>query len=367
MTGGPGISLRTGLAWALLGLIIGGFAQWTQLRDLDWDLTATLRVGAESAARDVIVEELGSVPVTRGAGHDGQYFYLIARDPWAVDGYAELADDGGYRFRRPIYGWLAGGFGLLPPRATLIGLVAWAIIGFGVATAATADVASLLGARWWAVLGVLGNLGLWLSVQLVTADTLAVALAMLAVSLALRHRTGWAIVALAAAALAKDSYVLFAFGLAAWAFFEDRKRPATLLAIVPAVPLVLWIVWLSWQVGNGLSSKDNFSWPLVGLVESFSQWESTGDLVQAMVALVSLGGASAAVVMTRHRLLASLAIPWILVALVSSTTVWGDGNNAVRAFAPLWLLAWLGAGLWVESRSAEPPDTPTGMSAAATR
>lgn len=351
MTTGPGIGLRAALAWALVGIMVGAFAQWTQLRDLDWDLTATLRVGSESATRDVIVEELGPVPVTRGTGHDGQYFYLIARDPWALDGYADLADDGGYRFRRPLYGWLAGGFGLLPPRAALIGLVVWSILGFGVATAATADVASLLGARWWAVLGVIGNLGLWLSVQLVTADTLAVALAILAVSLALRERTGWAVLTLAAAALTKDSYVLFAVGLGGWMFFEGDRRRAAVVTLVPPVPLVLWIGWLSWQIGNGLSAKDNFSWPLVGVVESLSQWESTGDLVQALVALAALAAALLVVVVTRHRLIGWLTIPWILVALVSSAIVWGDGNNAVRAFAPLWLLAWLGASWWVQMRS----------------
>lgn len=362
---GPGIGRRAVLSWALVGVFVAAFAQWAQLRNLDWDLTTTLRVGSASVARELIVEELGPVPVTRGAGHDGQYFYLIARDPWAVDGYAHLADDGGYRFRRPLYGWLAGGFGLFPPRTVLIGLVVWSIIGFGVATAATADVASLLGARRWAVVGVLGNLGLWLSVQLVTADALAVALAMLAVSLALRTRIGWAVLALAAAALTKDSYVLFAVGLGGWMFFEGQRRTAIAVTLVPAVPLALWISWLSGQVGGGLSSKDNFSLPLLGLVESVSQWDSTGDLVQALVALAALTAALAVVLVTRHRLIGWLAVPWVAVALVSSVTVWGDGNNAVRAFAPLWLLAWLGAGWWVQSRSVEPPDTSQGMSSAA--
>ena len=318
-----------------------------------WEAAATLRVGVESGAKEVIVEELGPVPVTAGLGHDGQYFYLIARDPWAVNGYADLADDGGYRFRRPLYGWLAGGFGLLPPRVALIGLVAWSIIGFAGATAAIADVASLLGARSWAAVGVLGNLGLWLSVQLVTADALAIALALVAVSLALRRRIGWVIATLAAAALTKDTYLLFAFGLGGWMFFEGERRSGLAMAVVPAIPLVLWIGWLSSRVGGGLSSKGNFSLPLVGLVESISEWESAGDLVQAMVAVFALGMALTFAVVTRHRLLAWLILPWVAVALVSSVVVWGDGNNAVRAFAPLWSLAWLTAAWWVKSRPAD--------------
>ena len=134
--------------------------------------------------------------------------------------------------------------------------------------------------------------------------------------------------------------------------FSRANGAAVAAALVPVIPLALWIGWLSWQVGDGLSAKDNFSWPLVGLVESFSEWESTGDLVQAIVALVALVGAVTVVVVTRHRLIGWLTVPWILVALVSSVVVWGDGNNAVRAFAPLWLLAWLGAAWWVQSHSA---------------
>ena len=348
----PGLAWQRLAGWFIVGVLVAGFAVWSQTNTVDGDLSFMLRVGNESAARPFIEGELGPIPLTKGLGHDGQYSYLIARDPFGLDGLPDLADDGAYRYRRALYGWLAGGFGLFSPEAALIGLVAWTMVGFGVATAATADVALLLGARFWAVLGVLGNLGMWLSVQLATADALALALAMVAVSLVLRRRNGWALVCLAAAALTKDAYVLFAVGLGGWMLFEGRPRPAFALAVVPAIPLALWIGWLSWQVGNGLSAKDNFSWPLVGLVESFSEWETSGDLVQAMVALTALVGAMILIVATRHRLIAWLAFPWIVVALVSSVVVWGDGNNAVRVFAPLWLFMWLGAAWLVQSRSA---------------
>ncbi len=322
------------------------------MRTVDGDVAFVLRVGHESGTRAFIEEELGSIPLTEGLGHDGQYSYLIARDPFGLDDLPALADDGAYRYRRALYGWMAGGLGMLPPQAALIGLAAWAIVGFGVATAATADVAALVGARSWAVLGVLGNLGMWLSVQLATADALAMALAMLAVSLTLRRRTGWAMVALAAAVLTKDAYVLFSVGLGGWLWFSGKRHSGLALALVPAVPLLLWVGWVSWQVGNGFSAKDNFAWPVVGLVESSSAWETTGDLVQAIVALIALAAALLIAVMTRQRLITWLTVPWILVALVSSAVVWGDGNNAVRAFAPLWLLAWLGAAWMVQTRSA---------------
>jgi hypothetical protein len=198
---------------------------------------------------------------------------------------------------------------------------------------------------------VIGNLGLWLSVQLATADALAMALALLAVSLALRRRSGWIIVALAAAVLTKEAYWLFALGLGGWMFWRGERRQGIAWAALPVVPLALWIAWLSMQVGGGLSTKHNFSWPGVGLIKALSEWETTGDLVQALLALGALIAGLAVVWATRHSLIAWLTLPWVAVALVSSVVVWGDGNNAVRAFAPLWLLTWLGLAWWVQNRS----------------
>lgn len=339
------------VAWFVIGVAVATFAQWNQLRSVGGDLAFTLRVGTESQARPLIEEELGQIPLTEGLGHDGQYAYLIARDPLGLGGNPHLADDGPYRYRRAMYGWLAGGFGLLPPRAVVFGLSLWAIIGFGAATAVLADIGSLLGARWWAVVGVLGNLGLWLSVQLATADTLAMALVLLAVDLALRRRNGWAIVALAAAALTKDAYLLFAVGLAGWTFLGGRRGMAAAFLLAPAAPLALWAGWLTWQFGGGLSTKENLAAPLAGLIDSVSQWDPGADLVQAVVAVAALVAATSVAVLVRNRLLTWLAMPWVAVALISSEVVWADGNNAVRVFAPLWLVAWLGAAIWVRARA----------------
>ena len=350
MSGRP-LGFRVLLAWGLVGMFVGTLVQVVHLRDVDWDLVAALRVGAESETRHVIVDELGTVPVTRGTGHDGQYFYLIARDPWATEGYADLTDDGGYRFRRPLYGWLAGGFGALGPRPTLVGLSVWAIVGLALATAATADVVAQLGGRLWGMIGVVANLGLWLSVQLVTADALATGLAMLAVALALRNRSGWGAVALAGAALAKETFVLFAIGLAIWSWLRKDRKAAVSYLIVPAVSLGTWIAWLETQVGGALSPKSNFSLPFLGIIEAVPDWTNSSEVAHALVAGGSLVIAAAGMLVVRNRLLTWLTIPWVSVAVVSSAVVWAGANNAVRAFAPAWLLGWLSWAVFAQRRN----------------
>ena len=216
------------LRWFVIGCAVGVLAQVLHLAPLGFDAAATLRVGSESAALHVIVSDLGRVPVTEGQGHDGQYYYLIARDPFGLRDYPALTDDGGYRFRRPLSGWLAGGMGLLPATVVVWSLSLWEIVGFGLTAAALAALMSHLGARRWAMVGALGSVGLWISVQLVTPDALALGLALWGVVASLRARWAWAMVAFALAGLAKDTYLLFALSTAGWLWADGRRREAAM-------------------------------------------------------------------------------------------------------------------------------------------
>ena len=354
-----GLSLWQWSGWFAIGVVVALAAQWAQVGDSEHDLTFTLRVGEESGARGFIEDELGAIQLTRGAGHDGQYNYLIARDPFLTEGLAELADRPGYRFRRPLLGWAAGAFGFASPTASLFGLTIWAAAGLGLATAALADLAALLGARRWATLGVLANLGLLLSVQLVTSDSLGLGLSLVAVAMVLRSRIALGVVALILAVLAKDAYLLFAVGLAGWLWLQTRRRDATAVLLFPLGTLLAWASWVSTQTTEAFSSGANLTWPFSGLMASVGQWIGTADVVQAAFALTSLVLATVAMIVTRHRLLAWLTLPWLAIALTSSELVWRDGNNAARAFAALWTLGVLGIALNVEQRTPSDPQART--------
>ncbi|MFQ5968588.1 MAG: hypothetical protein ACE5MI_13425 [Acidimicrobiia bacterium] len=329
--------------WFALGCLVGALAQLLHLWPLGFDPAATLRVGAESPALEVVLADLGTVPVAEGLGHDGQYYYLIARDPFGLKGYPELTDDGSYRFRRPLTGWLAGGFGLLPPAVTVWSLTLWQIAGMGLAASALFVLTRRLKARVWAMIGVLGCLGLWLSIQLVTADSLAMGLALWGVVAAFRLRWGWAIVAFATAALAKESYLLFALGTAGWLWSSRQRRPALAVAVIPTAAIGLWTLWLALTVGGGLSTKDNFGMPLVGFVQSIPGWLGAwdGQPVLAVGGIAAVGVAILGLAMTREPALRWLILPWLGVAAAASSVIWGGGNNAVRVFAPLWTLGFL--------------------------
>ncbi|NIQ30155.1 MAG: hypothetical protein GTN89_07250, partial [Acidobacteria bacterium] len=108
---------RASLFSAVIAVLFGTFLQVVNVFELPAPAGA-LRVGEDSAARAVIESDLGAVPLAEGRGHDGQYAFVTARDPFAIDAewnstYVR------YRHRRVGYPFLAGLGGLLHPEGIL--------------------------------------------------------------------------------------------------------------------------------------------------------------------------------------------------------------------------------------------------------
>jgi hypothetical protein len=351
----PRLSRSKGWAWFLTGIAIAAVMQWHQLYSSGQGLAMTLRVGDTSPARSVIEAELGDVPVTRGAGHDGQYYYLIARHPVPDPESALLFDDPGYRYRRILYPLLAGGFGRLGPRATLAGLSIWAALGMGAAAAAASQLADRVGAPWWTVLGVIANPGLWLSTQLATPDTLALALALMGAVLCINTRWWAGVALLAVAGLTKEYYLLTAASLLGWNLVSGRRRFAS-RPLWAAFPVLMWGTFISVRLGGsaGFSPRPNIDLPLRGLVQGVAHWPLTSatDRFHAALILLGLFVLTTVLLMARDRLLSSMALPWVALAALSSFLVWSNGNNASRVLAPVWVWAALGLGRHVADREA---------------
>lgn len=328
-------------SWFLAGVLCALFLQFLQVRALGGDWTGLINTGETSNLRALIEAELGPVQTVERAGHDGQFSYLIARDLLGRGEAPDLFDHGAYRYRRILYPLLASGLGLFGPKATLVGLIAWAAVGMGLATAGLAAVAAALGARPWAVAGVIANPGGWLSVQLLTPDVLALGFALSGIGLWLRGSRRWAMVLLAAAALTKDQYLLVALGLAGWVWFESERRVATGIVAAAAAPLLTWSLWLTVSMGRGLTPRGNLALPLAGIVRSATRWAdtTTDDLVFSLIALTALLAALALPAIAGSRLLRWLTWPWAGLAAISSTWVWDLGNNSLRVFAPLAVFA----------------------------
>ncbi len=286
-------------------------------------------------ARDFPDEELPA-----GDGHDGQYFYVIARQPMHLEAAATGLDAAQYRLQRPIFPLAA--WALAPTGGGYALIAAMAIVGvlaIGLTVAAAASILERLGGRRELALLVLALPGTYWSVRLSTADNLALALATLAVALALARRDALATAIAVLAVLAKEPIILVLIGFALW----RRDRAAVALAAVPAVAAGAWYVTLAVLLDAPGTPVPAVTSPLHGVTEAWRLVWSVGIARDGMLILVLTVGLAVAALL-RSGLRGPFG--WVLALhlalfVVMTEHVIGLATNVSRAGAPIMLFSLL--------------------------
>lgn len=317
--------------WSLIGGLAAGLLVFAQANAVG-GFSGLLQVGEVSRLAPLIEAEVGELPLAPNKGHDTQIYYAIGID-LAGDRMPDLFDHGPYRYRRIAYPAVASLFGLLDGTALLMSMV---VITIGTAAASSGLVAAIATRRGmsdWMALAILLNPGVWLSVRLLTADIMAMALMLLGIYWFLLGRKG-APLAFALSGLTKEVYLLTPGVLA---ISRDRRRWK--LILIPAVALVTWVTWLTFTMGNGFTGRGNVGWPVVGMIEASPVWSTfgPGDFLYLVFALTSVALGLVHAVFVRSWLRWPI-LSWSLLGVISSSWVWDLGNNAARAFAPILVL-----------------------------
>jgi hypothetical protein len=284
-------------------------------------------------------------------GHDGQLYYMIARDPFGLgptpgDLAAFDLNPPRYRYRRILYPLLAGGFGRFGGGATVLGMILCVAIGVGLATVATADLTYQLGLTGRTAFLAAANVGALVSAMILTADAFALGLALSGVALASRLRLGPAAAVFALACLTKEIYLLVPISISGWLWGKRFRREAIALATISSLPLALWSLWVWSNIPEAPPKISILELPMVGLFQGVARWMRLGDnSVQILLAIYTAISFITSVTMLlvgRNVMLRWLIAPWIVVAFCSaSIAVWNVPSNVARGFAILWPLAML--------------------------
>ena len=322
---------RVFLKWFAIGAVAAGFLAWSQSNEVG-GLAAMLQVGETSELRPYIEAELGPIPLARGNGHDGQIYYAMGLD-LIGDEAPELVDHGGYRYRRILFPLISSLGGLLGGEALLWGMVVVTVAATGLAAGMVAVLARHHGRSELFALAVLLNPGIWLSIRLLTADTLAIATMTVGLlALILGRPRGWLWFSLSV--LSKDVYLATPGGLAV-----SRELSRWRLVAIPAAVLIAWMTWVSLAIGDGFTGRGNLAWPFTGIVESWGHWSGLAgdDLVYLVFALLSVLTGLVYGAWAGGRLRWPI-LAWSVLGVISSNWVWDFGNNAARVFAPIVIL-----------------------------
>jgi hypothetical protein len=328
------------------GLVAATQAGYLSVRD--WNLTAFLQVGPGSPAKDLLERDLGTLHLAPVLGHDGKYFYLVARHPWpsGLDTmWREAVQDPAYRFGRPLYPLVAGFGGTLSPGGTLAGLIFVQILAGGCYLIAIAGIARHAGLPAWVVAIGAANPAIYSSAVLLTSDLPATALVLAGVGCWIRRRVTLGLLLFAAAALTKEYYILTPAALAIAEFSRRQWRELTKLVLVPLLPLAMWKVIVRTHLGPA-GGGENFDWTGRGIQAAMPGWEEVWPL--GVIALVVLALAAVAVVRRTPAVPRWQCGAWGLLGLSTAAPVWGDPADVLRVLAPLW---WFVVWAWWPMRS----------------
>ena len=297
--------------------------------------------GTEGAANELIAEDFPAYEVPGGLGHDGQYFYAIARHLPNLNAAGEHLDRPQYRLQRPLLPAVArvAALGSDDPDALVRGFWIAGALAVFVGTLSAAALSVTLGNHpLWGLLFSLAP-GVFWSVHIAVADAYAVAFTLAAITLSLRSRHGLAVGAAVLMVLSKEPLWLVLFGFCAW----RRDRPAAVLAVIPAGVAVFWAGLLRLVVEDNSEGVVEFTLPGGGLSKVVGDWFAGEELAASL----SIGAAFllSAVFLMRKGLQHPFSIAVVLNALfllVLDEHVIGVKLNATRMAMPLLALTIFG-------------------------
>ena len=235
------VAWRKVFVWALAGTAIAVALTLANLASTFDSLGGLVDAGPNDKAAPILAADLPDYPLAEGGRHDGQQYYVIARQPLHPTEAAVGLDRPRYRLQRimfPVLAWA------LQPTGGGEGLV-WAMFAVGVAGVVAGAVATgalsmqLGGPAWPAIV-----FGLWTgtttALRISTPDPLALAFVLWALWFLLREQLGWAVALAVAAVLTRETGLVLLFGFFLW----KRDRSSAIATIVPAVVAGAWWLWL---------------------------------------------------------------------------------------------------------------------------
>jgi hypothetical protein len=302
-------------------------------------LETLMTPGVKGSAASVVLRDFPHASLAADAGHDGQQFYVIARQPMHLRAAAAGLDRPRYREQRillPVLGWMTAPTG--GGAALVLALYFWSAVGVFLVGLGGGALVRLLGgsdsaARRSALLLPLVP-GVLASLALLGPDALALGLVLLAIGCDLRGRRAWALALGVLAVLAKEPVLLV---LAGWVLARGRRSLPLVLG--PAIAAAGWWLFLRAAIPARGDEIKEFE-PVVGVGRAISHWVSTRqDLAAAAIVLAAVVlGVCALAQRASSPLRPAIALQLLFMLLLGPDVI-GLNWNATRAVAPLTVLA----------------------------
>jgi hypothetical protein len=277
---------------------------------------------------------------SNGGGYDGQYYRLIAQDPWMLHGSASYIDSPRLRYRRilvPAMAWLAA---LGSPAAATYTFIPVVMLFLSLGSYWLSRYAGAIGQSPWWGLAFLFSPAAFLSLDRLCVD---IALAALTVAFALYWKEVPKLyLVLMLATLAKETGFLLLGGYCLYTLFQ-RQWSKMLVMSTAGIPAALWFLYVQRHTSDYATAwiQLPFSAVLTGMLHpglyTLRPWYITPLDYLAWVGML-LAIALAAIRWRKDDPLSRAALLFAVLAAVIDFNVWQEVEGFGRAFTPLLLL-----------------------------
>jgi hypothetical protein len=227
---------RALVAWSLAGTVVLGTLALVSASN-EGGILDLIRPGIDGPATPVIVEDFDDPDLREGLGHDGQQFYVLARELTDLDDAAPYLGRPRYRARRiglPLLARVA-----YPPgkgEGLVISLFGVNLAGIFAGSMAMGALATRRGAPPWTAAAFAALPASLICLRITLADGLALGLALAALAALDRDKLAWAVPLAVLAVLSRETVVLLPIAYALY-----RRTPRS--ALPAAASVAAFVAW----------------------------------------------------------------------------------------------------------------------------
>ena len=333
-------------AWivGIVGLAISSVVVLRILIPNGMDPTTFLTLGAKAPEQTEYARRLlGDVATRPNLGHDGRFFFAQSNDPLYLqpEQHAAFLDRPVYRAQRMLFPLIAGGFGLFPPGVVVWSMLVTNLLAMCVGALLAARLAIRWGASPWLGLAVPLNIGLILELQIDGAGVVAYACGVGAIYALVTDRLWAATLLFAAAALSRESMLVFAVGVFVLLWLEHRTYLWRLVS-VPLLAMAAWHIYIRLRLAgvSGVGVRlENFAPPFVGMWQALHYWAMEASALVAGMAILVIVVAFTVLAIRSRLPIAWGALPFVGLATILSVYTWRYPLDIARAMAPVFTAA----------------------------
>ncbi len=194
-----------------------------------------------------------------GVGYDGQFFYLMAFDPFLTAlreqprEYARFIDAPAYRYGRIGFSVLTKVFSFDQPARYPVTMAALVIGALALSACLLSLIARAYGFTLWYGVLIVFIPGFWQSAQLSLPEPVAVAFFLGGYLCLIRQKWWVGGVLLALSLLVRETGGAFVLAVAAGLFVTGRRREGLIVGLLAFLPVVLWkgfVAWVFWPISG---------------------------------------------------------------------------------------------------------------------